>query len=104
MLKVAYVANKKMNLSIPEAATRAALKEKMFLKNFSIFTGKQLCGSLFLIELQAWRPVILLKETPTQQHRCFPANIAEFPGTPILKKIFEQLPLEFLSLAVNISS
>ena len=49
-------------------------------------------------------PVILLKETETQQHRCFPVNIAKFSRTPILKKIFEQLPVEFLRLTVNISS
>ena len=49
-------------------------------------------------------PVILLKETETQQHRCFPVNIAKFSRTPILKKIFEQLPVEFLRHTVNISS
>ena len=48
--------------------------------------------------------VILLKETPTEQHRCFPVNIAKFSRTPILKKIFEKLPLEFLRFTVNISS
>ena len=35
--------------------------EKAVLKNFALFTGKHL--SLFLIEWQPWRPVILLKET-----------------------------------------
>ena len=48
-------------------------------------------------------PVILLKETEAQQHRCFPVNIAKFSRTP-MKKIFEQLPVEFLRLTVNISS
>ena len=38
------------------------------LKNFVIFTGKHLWWSLFLIKLQAWRP--LLKETPTQVFSC----------------------------------
>ena len=103
IFKVAYIANKK-DLSIPKAATRAVLQEKLFLKNFSIFTGKQLCWSLFLIELHACSLVILLKETPTQYHRCFPVNIAKFSRTPILKKIFEQLTLEFQRLTVNISS
>ena len=31
------------------------------LKNFAIFTGKQLCWILFLIKLQAFSPAILLK-------------------------------------------
>ena len=31
------------------------------LKNFEIFSGKQLCWSLFLIKLQAWRPATLLR-------------------------------------------
>ena len=36
------------------------------LKNFANFTGKHLCWSLLLIELQAWRS----KETPTQVFSC----------------------------------
>ena len=35
--------------------------EKFVLKNFANFTGKQLCWSLFLIKLHAWRPAALLK-------------------------------------------
>ena len=31
------------------------------LKNFAMFTGKNLCWSLFLIKLQAWKPAILFK-------------------------------------------
>ena len=65
---------------------------------------RKMCWSIFLIELQALGSVILLKATPTQQHRCFPVNIAKFSRTSFLKKIFEQLPLEFLRLTVNISS
>ena len=29
--------------------------------NFTVFTGKHLCWSLFLIRLHAWRPTVLLK-------------------------------------------
>ena len=39
------------------------------LKNFAIFTGKYLCWSLFLINIQTWRPATLLKRD---------ANIAVF--------------------------
>ena len=35
-------------------------------KNFTIFTGKHLCWSLYLIKLQDWRLVFSLKETPTE--------------------------------------
>ena len=37
-------------------------------------------------------PVILLKETEAQQHRCFPVNIAKFSRTPILKKSSSNCP------------
>ena len=36
-----------------EAATRDVLEKKVIFKNFTIFTGKQLCWSLFLLKLQA---------------------------------------------------
>ena len=51
------------------------------LKDFAIFTGKQLCWSLFLIKLKDWRLAFSSKKT--LQHRCFPMNIARF-----LKKAF----------------
>ena len=98
-----YISQTKKSLNFRSSHQRCSIK-KLFLKNFSIFTRKQLCWSLFLIELQAWRPAILLKETPAQQRRCFPVNFAKFSKTPILKKIFEQQLLEFLRLTVNISS
>ena len=44
------------------------------LKNFTIFTEKRPCGTLFLIKLQAWRPITLTK-------RCFPVFIAKFLRT-----------------------
>ena len=36
------------------------------LKNLEIFTGKQLCQSYFLIQLQVWRTAVVLKKTPAQ--------------------------------------
>ena len=50
------------------------------LKNFTIFIGKHLCRSVFLIKLQVWRSATLLKKTPNQ---CFPMDIAKF-----LRKLF----------------
>ena len=40
------------------------------LKIFASFTEEHLRWSLFLVKLQAWRPVALLKETPTQVLPC----------------------------------
>ena len=40
------------------------------LKNFTDFTGKHLCWSVFLIKLKAFRPATLLKKTPTQVLCC----------------------------------
>ena len=47
------------------------------LKNFSIFTGKHLCWSLFL--MKSHRPVTLLKER--FQHMCFLVNMVKFSRT-----------------------
>ena len=54
------------------------------LKNFAIFTGKNLCWSLFLIEFQDWRPTFLFKKR--LQRRCFSVNIAKFLRTVVLLK------------------
>ena len=43
--------------------------KKGVLKSFANFTGKHLWWSLFLINLEAFRPVSLLKRL---QYRCFP--------------------------------
>ena len=44
-----------------ETAVRKCSSKGMSLKNLSSCTGKELCRSLFLIKLQALRPVTLLK-------------------------------------------
>ena len=51
-----------------EAAIGGVYK-KAVLKNFAIFSGEQLCWSLFLVRLQAEKRL---------QHRCFPMYIAKF--------------------------
>ena len=56
-------------------------------KNFAKFTGKQLCWSLFLIKLKAWRPASLLKRW--FQRRCFPMSFAKFLMS-VLKNICER--------------
>ena len=44
---------------------RCSVKQRV-LKNFTIFTGKNLCWSLFLIKLQFWGHATSLKKTLTQ--------------------------------------
>ena len=46
------------------------------LNNLAIFTGKNLCWSLFLIKFQDWRPTFLFKKR--LEGRCFSVNIAKF--------------------------
>ena len=48
------------------------------IKNFSIFTGKHLCWSLFLVQLQAKACNFTKKRL---QHRRFPVNIEKFLRT-----------------------
>ena len=87
----------KMSCSIPmflvmllaHVGKRSNSRSQMFsktgvLKNFAIFTGKNLCWSLFLIKFQDWRPTFLFKKRP--QRRCFPVNIAKFLRTAFLLK------------------
>ena len=79
----------KMSSSIPmflvmllaHVGKRSNSRSQMFsktgvLKNFAIFTGKNLCWSLFLIKFQDWRPTFLFKKR--LEGRCFSVNIAKF--------------------------
>ena len=54
---------------------RGVLK-KVVLKNLAKFTGKPLCQSLILVELQLGKRLC---------HRSFPVNIAKFLRTPFLQ-------------------
>ena len=61
------------------------------VKNLSIFKGKHLCWSLFLIKLQAFRSATWHNFIKNRfQHRRFSVNIVKFLKTPILKKICER--------------
>ena len=60
--------------------SRSSCSQMLFkigvLKNFTLFTGKLLCWSLFLMKLLGWRPCNFIKER--LQHRCFPVNNVKF--------------------------
>ena len=87
----------KMSSSIPmlllmllaHVGKRLNSRSQMFsktgaLKYFAIFTGKNLCWSLFLIKPQDWRPAFLFKKRLQRRH--FSLNIAKFLRTAFLLK------------------
>ena len=61
---------------------RCSMK-KGVLKNFSKFTGKHLCQSLFLNKVAGLRAATLLKKR--LWHRCFSVNFAKFLRTPFYR-------------------
>ena len=73
-------------------------KEGVF-RNFSNFTGKHLCQSLFFNKVARLRLATLLKKR--LWHRCFPVNFAKFLRTPFLT---EQLRWQLLEGNSNVYS
>ena len=63
-------------------------------RNVTIFRGKHLCWSLFLIKLQAWDFISTLSQKRLQ-HKCFPENIAK-----ILQTTFFIEHLQWMLLSV----
>ena len=63
--------------------------KKAVLKHFTIYTGRHLHWSLFLIKLQGFSPATLLKRDSNCS--CFPVNIVKFWRTLVLKNIRERL-------------
>ena len=57
--------------------------KKVFLKDFTKSTGKQLCWSLFFSKVSGLIPATLLKRR--LQQRCFPTNFVKFFRTPFLQ-------------------
>ena len=65
----------KHELNVRSSLQNYSVKKGVF-RNFASFTEKQLRWSLFLIELQAFRPAALLKRR--LQQRCFPGGFTKF--------------------------
>ena len=63
--------------------------ERDVFKSFTIFTGKHLCWSLFVIKFPAFKPANLLKKR--LQHRYFHINIAKFLRTAFFIEHLRQL-------------
>ena len=68
---------------------------KSILGNFTKFTGKHVCQSLFFNKVVGLRPATLLKKM--LWHRCFPVNFAKFPRTPFFTEQRRWLLLPFAS-------
>ena len=71
--------------------------KKCVLKNFTKFTGKHLCQSLFFNEVTVLRPATLSKIR--LWHRCFPVNFVKFSRTPFLQNTSGRLLLNDPSFA-----
>ena len=63
-------------------------------RNFTKFTGKHLCHSLFLNKVSGLRPATLLKKK--LWHSYFPVNFMKFLRTPFLQNTSGRLLLELL--------
>ena len=71
---------------------RCSIK-KGVVRNFTKFTGKHLCLSLFFIKAAGLRPATLLKKR--LWHGCFPVNFVKFLRTPF----FHRTPLVAASVS-----
>ena len=67
--------------------------KKSVLRNFTKFTGKHLCQSLFFNKVAGLRPATLLKKR--LWHRCFAANFVKFLRTPFFTEHLWSLLLMF---------
>ena len=76
--------------------------KKCVLRNFTKFTGKHLCQSLFFNRFAGFRPANLLKKRLC--HKCFPMNFVKIPRTPFLQNSSGQLLLNTLFTSVGLVS
>ena len=66
--------------------------EKVVPRNFTKFTEKHRCHSLFFNKVADLRPATLLKKR--LWHRCFPEKFAKFLRTPFIRNTTGRLLLE----------
>ena len=78
---------KKLGVRARSSHQRCSVK-KGVLRNFTKFTGKQLCLSLFFNKVAGLRPASLFKKR--LRHRCFPVNFAKFLRAPFYRTMFEE--------------
>ena len=75
---------------------KGVLEKYSVLKNFTKFTGKHLCQSLFFNNVTGQGPPTLLKKS--LWHRCFPVNFAKLLRTPIFVEHLRWLLLHVLNI------
>ena len=63
---------------------REVFCKKGVLENFTKFTGKHLCWSLFFNKVAGLRPESILKKR--LQQRCFPLNLVKFLKNSFFKE------------------
>ena len=80
---------------------RCSMK-KGVLRNFTKFTGKHLCQSLFFNKVAVLRPANLLKKGLWQS--CFPVNFAKFRRTHFLQNTSGRLLLRVLNMPLQNAS
>ena len=88
-------------MSLVRSSHQRCSIKKCVLENFSKFTGKHLCHSLFFNKVACLRSATLLKAR--LWHSCFHVNFEEFLGTPFLLITFGRLLLNDRNF-VNIKS
>ena len=81
------------------SSQRGCSVKKGFLINFSKFTGKHLCQSLFFNKVAGISPATLLKKR--LWHRCFSVNFAKFLWTPFLQNTSGWLLLLLLVVSTS---
>ena len=70
-------------LRTPRSSHQRCSLKKGVLRNFTKFTGKHLCQSLFFYKVVGLRPATLLKKR--LWHRCFSVKFVKFLRTPLLQ-------------------
>ena len=71
------------NIDFLRSSHQRCSMKKGVLGNFTNFTGKHLCQSLFFYTLADLRPATLFKKR--LWHKCFPVNFTKFLRTPFLQ-------------------
>ena len=87
---------KRVAIAFRSSHQRCSMK-KGILKNFTKFTGKHLCQSLFFNNVAGLRPATLFQRKLL--HSCFPVNFAKFSRTFFLQNTSGQLILCFMEFS-----
>ena len=99
ILYVGWMYHKLKKCLICRSSHQRCSREKAILKNFAIFTGKQLCYDVF--NRVAGAGLKTCNCNKRDFSKGFSVNIRKILRRPIFKKICKQLLLQFLLLTVK---